>query len=165
MQCDHPDCSESIAHMVKDHITAHSMVAVLQKVDQAGYSFFQCEEGQEREFVRYQHFHCSHTCMKENMRQCLSQHYTEEKLHSIPNGGGTTRMHTIILRGNVSCLVCAAPLINQAYRFCLTQSTPVNYIPDTSNHMFGEWCCSLNHALESALYTIESLEEFILSAV
>lgn len=139
---------------------SHSMWAVLQKVDMNGYNFFQCEEGQEHNFVNYQHFHCCHKHMQAGMVTCLNEHYGEEKLHPIPSGQGTTILHRIVLGGGLSCKVCGSLLTSVAYRFCLTQGLPQIRVPDQGLEHFGEWCCSFEHAKQSALAIIASMEVF-----
>lgn len=137
--------------------TSHSAVAVLQKVDTSGYSFFQCEQGQEYNFVNWQHYHCCHDHMKEGLVDCLNEHYKEEYLHPI-QGGGTTILHKIVLGSNLDCKICQQPLTSVAYRFCLTLCTPVNHVPDESLNETGEWCCSLEHAKQSALSIVGGLQ-------
>jgi hypothetical protein len=152
MQCEH--CQEQ-----HDFEASHSMIAVLQKVDQAGYTFFQCEEAQEYNGVRWQHYHCSHDHMVENFASCIIDHYSEEKLHPIPPGGGTTNIHRIVLKAGLSCKVCSQPLEQVAYRFCLTRCTPVNAVPDGSLDPLANWTCSLEHAQAAAHIIIANLEE------
>lgn len=159
MICDHNMCDTEINHMVSDHITAHSMVAVLQYVDKDGYKFNQCEGGQERKFVNYQHYHCSHSHMQQSMLICLVTHYNESLLHPIAPGSGSTILHKIVLGSKIQCKVCLVPIEVKAYRFCLTLCTPVNVVPDHSQDELGEWCCSLEHALQSALEIIDNLQE------
>ena len=138
---------------------SHSAVAVLQKVDANGYSFYQCDQGQEYNFVNWQHYHCCHDHMKEGFTDCLTDHYAEDKLHPIPVGGGTAILHKVVFGSELACKVCQHPLTSVAYRFCLTRCTPVNDVPDESMNELGEWCCSLEHARQSALSIINTLEE------
>ena len=151
MICEH--CSNDIEGI---HV-AHSAVAVLQKVTPAGYMFYQCEDGQEFNYVTYQHFACDRDHMRNLYQQCVQEHYSEQLLHSIPPGAGTTILHRIVLDRGLTCKVCATPLVHMAYRFCLTVSTPVNFVPDNSLDEQGEWCCSLEHARQSALEIISRL--------
>lgn len=150
--CEHPDCSEKI-----DVASSHSMWAVLQKIDATGYSFFQCEEGQVYNDVNYQHFFCCHAHMLACVQGCVIEHYKEEFLHA-PDGGGSTILHKIVLTNNLVCKLCQAPLVSVAYRFCLTQGTPQNRVPDESLNHLAEWCCSLDHARQSALAIITAME-------
>jgi hypothetical protein len=151
MICEH--CSDSIEGI---HV-AHSAVAVLQKVTPEGYTFYQCEDGQEYAYVTYQHFSCTHEHMIQNFGACVSQHYSENLLHPIPSGGGITRLHKIVLRNHLVCIVCQSALEAVAYRFCISICTPINSIPDDSHDQLGGWCCSLEHARQSALSIISSM--------
>ena len=137
---------------------SHSAVAVLQKVETGGYTFYQCDQGQEFGFVTWQHYHCCHDHMKDGLADCLIDHYSEEKLHPIPAGGGTTMLHRVVLGSDLSCKDCGAPLTHVAYRFCLTLCTPYNHVPDESMDELGGWCCSLEHARQSALSLLKGLE-------
>jgi hypothetical protein len=152
MQCEH--CSQE--HEFEE---SHSTIAVLQRVDTDGYTFHQCEQGQDYNGAQWQHWHCSHEHMKANFAACLNDHYAEEHLHPIPPGGGTTNMHSVVLASNLNCKVCQQPLTTVAYRFCITRCTPVNHVPDNSLDELANWCCSLEHARQSALAIIETLEE------
>jgi hypothetical protein len=149
IKCEH--CNEDIGSVE----VSHSAVAVLQYVDTSGYQFFQCEQGQDYAFMNWQHFHCSHAHMKQNFAKCVIEHYTEAALHPIPIGAGSTILHKIVLGSNLSCKICKSLLTNQAYRFCLTHATPVNKVPDESLNELGEWCCSVDHAKQSALAIIQ----------
>jgi len=151
--CEHSDCTSE-----HEFENSHSSVAVLQRVDQGGYTFFQCEQGQDHNFVNWQHYHCCHGHMKEGLSDCLNNHYKEEYLHPV-NGGGTTVLHKIVLGSALSCKVCQQPLSNEAHRFCLTRCTPVNQVPDDSLNDLSEWCCSLAHARQSALAIIEGMTD------
>ena len=152
MQCEH--CSQE--HEFEE---SHSSIAVLQKVDTNGYTFHQCEQGQDYNGVNWQHYHCSHEHMIANFKSCLSEHYQEQDLHPIPSGSGTTNMHRVVLNAKLSCKVCQQPLTQVAYRFCLTRCTPVNDVPDNSLDELANWCCSLDHAKQNAAAIIETLEE------
>lgn len=157
--CHH--CDDDISHMLTEtHIHAHSAGAVLQKVDRNGYYFHQCSLGQKHKHVTWQHYHCSHQHMKHGFSACLQDHYTEDLLHTIPPGGGSTILHNIVLESGLSCKICGSLLDTQAYRFCLSVWTPVNHVPDNTHidHL-AQWCCSLDHARQAALQVIESLEE------
>lgn len=151
--CEHSECTTE-----HDLEVSHSMLVVLQKVDSTGYQFFQCEEGQTYQFVNWQHFHCSHKHMVASLPTCLNEHYAEEKLHPIPVGVGTTILHKIVLGSKLACKMCGSPLTSVAYRFCLTMATPINHVPDSSLEDTGEWCCSLDHARQSALAIVASVE-------
>ncbi len=151
--CEHSSCTQP-----HDFVNSHSSIAVLQRVDKSGYTFFQCEEGQEYNFVNWQHWHCSHEHMKENFATCINEHYTEGNLHPI-SGGGTTILHKVVLGSSLCCKVCQQPLTDVAYRLCLTMCTPVNHVPDASMEETGEWCCCLDHAKQSALSTISNLNQ------
>ena len=148
--CEHTECSRTIG--LED---AHSAVAVLQKVDTNGYQFYQCEQGQEVDFARWNHFHCSPEHMKANFAVCIKEHYSENLLHPIPLGAGSTILHRIVLGSKLKCKVCQSALETQAYRFCLTHCTPINSVPDNSMNELGEWCCSLAHAQVQALTHIQ----------
>jgi len=161
MECNHAECNESIANMVGSpgaHIEAHSVVAVLQKVDTAGYTFCQCDQGPEHNFVSYQHYHCSHSHMQQGMISCINEHYSEESLHGIPVGGGSTILHRIVLGSNVECSTCNKLLDGVGYRFCLTAATPYNYLPDGLHTELSSWCCSLEHAKQHAIAVINSMD-------
>lgn len=149
--CEQLGCSEQV-----DVTTSHSLWAVLQKVDASGYSFFQCEEGQEYNDVNYQHFCCCHQHMQQHMMICLNDHYKEELLHA-PRGGSTI-LHKVVLKSNLSCKICQSSLSQVAYRFCLTQGLPQNRVPDESLDSLGEWCCSLDHARQATLAIIASMD-------
>ena len=152
--CEHSDCSND--HSFEE---SHSTIAVLQRVDTDGYTFYQCEGGQQYDGVSWQHYHCSHDHMVAGFSVCVKEHYKEEYLHSIPLGGGTTNLHKKVLGSGLSCKICQKPLDSVAYRLCLTRCTPVNHVPDASMDDISEWCCSLDHAVQSAISIIEQLEE------
>lgn len=152
MQCEH--CSQE-----HDFEESHSTIAVLQRVTAQGYAFHQCEQGQEYNGVNWQHYHCSHEHMKSNFAACLNEHYSEQDLHAIPPGGGTTNLHKVVLGKALSCKICNQPLTSVAYRFCLTRATPVNHVPDGSLDPLAGWCCSLDHARQAALAIVAQLEE------
>lgn len=136
------------------HEISHSMWAVLQKVTKKEYSFYQCEQGQTFRYVNYQHFHCSHAHMIDGMKACIQAHYTEEALHA----PGNTILHKIVLGSGLACTVCQTPLIDQAYRFCLTQGLPFHRVPDQSTEDLQQWCCSLEHARQNTIQLLEGLE-------
>jgi hypothetical protein len=151
LTCEHTDCNDTISID-----NAHSCLVVLQKVEPDGYSFHQCEQGQEFRFVNWQHFHCSHEHMKVVVSDCITSHYSESDL----SGRKFTRFgkfHKIVMGSGLLCKVCQKPLTDVAYRFCLTMATPVNHIPDDSMNELGEWCCSLEHAKESALFIVSNI--------
>ena len=130
-------------------LDSHSMLVVLQKVDTGGYTFFQCENGQEWAYMNYQHFCCSQECMGQAVRACLNEHHQEQHLHPIPPGEGSTILHRIVLGRGLACAVCHAALEAVAYRFVLTRATPYNELPH-SHHGLEGWCCSLEHARSAA---------------
>jgi hypothetical protein len=149
--CEHPACSETTGHE-----EAHSSLVVLQKVDKNGYTYHQCEQGQEVNYLNFQHWHCSHEHMQSGLTRCINEHYAESDLH--PPIAGTTILHRVVLSSHLLCKTCNAPLTDVAYRFCLTLATPINHVPDESQNELGEWCCSLDHARQSALSIIASIE-------
>ncbi len=151
LTCERPQCNNQMG--IEE---AHSIVIVLQKVTPSGYTFFQCEEGQEFRFMNWQHFYCSNTCMGNHLHSCLHEHHAEEKLHPIPTGMGSTIIHKVVLGSELLCKVCQAPLATNAYRFCATRATPYNLVFDESQNELGEWCCSLEHARQSASSTIQA---------
>ena len=136
---------------------AHSMLVVLQKVDQSGYSFFQCESGSLVHGHTFQHWHCSRDEMLIGVQDCINNHHDEQFLQSVPVS--QVRLHMHVLNAGLICKVCQEPLKEQAYRFCLTVATPSNYVPDESHDSSKEWCCSLDHARQSALSILDSLKE------
>ncbi len=129
------------------------MVVVLQKVTPDGYSYYQCEDGAEVNTLTFQHWFCNHSEMIVGVRQCIDEHYPEEKL--IPISPREVRLHRTVLKAGLKCKVCGVPLTTQAYRFCLTHAEPVNSVPDDSMNELGEWTCSLEHARQSALKYIQ----------
>lgn len=151
LTCEH--CAANIATVE----VSHSLVAVLQKVDSSGYSFFQCESGQDYSFVNYQHFECCQACLKAKMADCITNHYGESSLHPIPAWGGSTILHKVVLGSNLVCKLCNAALSTSGYRIGLTLCTPVNSVPDESQNERGEWCCSLEHAQQSALAIVSNI--------
>jgi len=150
--CEHDVCNEQ-----SEIEAAHSCVIVLQKVDKSGYSFHQCEQGQEVNCLNYQHWHCSHDHMQVGLTRCINEHYDEVDLHPIPTGEGRTILHRMVFGSMLECKVCGSHLKDVAYRFCLTMATPINAIPDDSHNELGEWCCSLDHAKQSALSIVSSM--------
>jgi hypothetical protein len=128
---------------------AHSMVVVLQKVTPYGYFYYQCEDGAEVNTLTFQHWYCSHEEMVAGVKECINEHHLEEKLIAIPPT--QVRLHKTVLKAGLRCKMCGAPLQSVAYRFCLTHAEPVNSVPDDSMNELGEWCCSLEHARQSAL--------------
>jgi hypothetical protein len=136
--CEHTECAEKVHHE-----QAHSCLIVLQKVDKEGYYYFQCEQGQTMHYHNYQHWHCSHKHMKSGVIECIDSHYKEIDLHKPESG--TTRLHKMVLNGQ-PCEICSESLVNQAYRFCITPATPVNYELHDHTAILGGWCCSLDHA-------------------
>lgn len=149
LTCEHPVCSKKMIALEE----SNSTIAVLQKVTSEKYSYFQCEQGAEVNRMRFQHWHCSGHCMREHLATCLQDHYSEEALHDIPPGGGTTTLHTVVLSAGLCCGVCQSPLDSQAYRFCLTRATPYNQTLNDHSELAG-WCCSLEHARQAALALI-----------
>lgn len=131
------------------------MVIVLQKVTPDGYSFYQCDSGAEYSGLTYQHFHCNRDEMLAGVKVCINEHYDEGKLIAV--SPREVRLHKTVLHAGIDCLWCGVPLSGEAYRFCLTHATPENSIPDDSMNELGEWCCSLEHAKQSVLKTIDSI--------
>src|SRR5258708_4051969 len=63
----------------------HSMTVVLQKCDAIkGYSWVQCETGQDYNFMNFQHFTCNPDCMKNQVIGCITTHYQESDLIPVP---------------------------------------------------------------------------------
>jgi len=151
--CEHPSCNDTVSIE-----NAHSCVVVLQKVEPDGYSFFQCEQGQKFRFVNWQHFHCSKGHMLAALPDCIMKHYNESDL-SDRKFTSYGRFHKIVMGSGLTCKMCQKPLTEAAYRFCLTYATPINLIPDDSHNELGEWCCSIEHAKQSVLLTIDGLKE------
>lgn len=134
--------------------TAYSMLVVLQKSDStSGSSFFQCDTGTEYNTLTYQHWCDDKNCMKTKVASCINSHFAENSLTLDPN----VNFHKAVLKAGLSCKVCSTALSSTAYRFCLTLATPVNSVPDNSLSDFGEWCCSLAHAQQSALAIVNGL--------
>lgn len=132
---------------------SHSMLVVLQKIDHSGYSWYQCTNGKFIDGHTYQHWHCSKEDMLSGVKECIVKHHDESYLQSVPST--QVGLHKHVFYANLYCKVCQSPLNEQAYRFCLTVATPVNYIADDSHDMLGEWCCSLEHARISAMKNLE----------
>lgn len=149
MQCE--QCSSDISSVEE----AHSMLIVLQKVDRAGYSFYQCENGSLVHGHNWQHWHCSKEEMISGVHDCITNHHDEQFLQSVPKS--QVRLHKHILNAGLICKVCQEPLKDQAYRFCLTVATPANYVPDESHDSHGEWNCSLEHARQNAIKTLQEM--------
>jgi len=149
--CEHGACGN--AH---EHSESHSMWAVLQKVTPAGYTYFQCEQGQDFRWVNYQHFHCCHGHMLAGMAACIEEHYGEEQMQA---PGGATILHKLALQSGLICQQCQAPLTHQAYRFCLTQGLPWHRSDNSEHEHTMNWCCSLEHAKEQVLLVIKSIPE------
>lgn len=140
--------------------TSHSIVIVLQRVHiTEGYSFHQCEQGQTVNHLSFQHFCTCCGNMKAVARDCISHHYEQTDLSPIPSGGGTTRLHQIVLNADLTCKISNIPLSTVAYRFCLTQATPVCIPLDESQDMLKEWCATLELAKQSALEIIDNIAE------
>jgi hypothetical protein len=149
--CEHCDSA------VDDHINAHSMWAVLQKVSADGYSWFQCAEGQTFRDVNYQHFHCDHDHMITGMLRCIESHYQEATLQKATG----TNLHSVVLQAGLLCKACHNPLTKEAYRFCLTQGLPFHRVPDNSTEAKEQWCCSLEHAKICVRQVLQAMEEHI----
>ena len=150
MQCE--QCSTDMTGVEE----AHSMLVVLQKVDRIrGYSFYQCEQGSMVDGHTFQHWHCSKEEMIDGVKACIHDHHMEQLLQSVPSS--QVRLHTFVLNAGLSCKVCQDPLKDQAYRFCITVATPINYSPDQSHDSGGEWCCTLEHARDNAVHTLEGI--------
>lgn len=151
MKCE--NCNQTIIPEI-----SHSTVVVLQKLSKTdGYTFFQCEEGNEFHNMRYQHFCCGTYCMQQKLLGCINEHYLEEHLHPI-TVGGTTTLHEIVLSAGRTCAVCNEALSDVCYRFCLTHATPFCQ-PLNDQSDYGEWCCSLDHAKQNATSTINNIKE------
>lgn len=140
---------ELCGHIIPSVEESHSMLVVLQSVTSRGYSYYQCDEGAEYGGLSNQHFHCCHEDMVSGVRQCIMEHYSEGLLIPVPPQ--QVRLHRTVLNASLKCKICGSGLISTAYRFCLTHATPENSIPDDSMNDLGEWCCSLDHAIQSAL--------------
>lgn len=151
MNCEH--CSNEIPG-VED---AHSMLIVLQKVGQNGYSWYQCEQGGYVDGHSFQHWHCSKEEMVSGVKICLNDHHMEQLLQSVPSN--QVRLHVHVLNAGLLCWMCHKPLDEHAYRFCLTVATPQNKIIGESHSSIGDWCCSLEHA---RAYAIKYLDEELL---
>jgi hypothetical protein len=138
---------------------SHSMVAVLQKVSLiSGYTFFQCDGSpQFINYVNYQHWYADKENLIKGMTECITTHYSEGSLHTIPLGQGSTQLAAIVLGAGLTCKVSGIPLTMVAYRFCLTRCTPVCNVPDNSHDQLAEWCSTLELAQESAVATIARL--------
>lgn len=138
---------------------AHSMVAVLQKVDLvSGYTFYQCDKSpQFVNYVNYQHWHADKENLIKGMTECITSHYSEGLLHTIPPGQGSTQLPAIVLGAGLTCKMSGVPLVTAAYRFCLMHCTPVASIPDNSHDQLGEWCATLALAQKSAIEIIASI--------
>ena len=148
MQCEH--CNEELQEMY----LSHSMLIVLQKVDRNGYSWFQCDDGSLVDNHTFQHWHCSKQHMLSGVEICINEHYNEEKLTPPPY---PVSIHKHVLNTGVECKYCKDALIEKAYRFCLTVATPINYVPDESHNIVGEWCCSLDHARLQAIENLKNV--------
>lgn len=135
---------------LSDPANSPSIVIVLQKVEPSGYTFYQCDDGQEFQYLTLQHFHCSQRCLRSGVEKCLTEHYDEEKLHPIPVGEGRTVLHKIVAANVHNCVWCKKPLNGVAYRFLLTHATPINRTIHTHYETIG-WCCSLSCARARAL--------------
>lgn len=138
---------------------SHSSVIVLQKVSGNDYMYYQCDQGQFAHGHTWQHWNCSHDCMKSSLTECVNEHYSEEKLHPIQSG--STTLHHLVLRSGCVCSICQSPLSITAYRFCVTRATPLNAVEDGSHDALTGWCCSLDHAKMNVLSYIGSIEEVI----
>lgn len=137
---------------------AHSMLIVLQKVNKIeGYSFYQCDKGNNIVNGRtMQHWHCNKDEMKVNVIKCINEHFKKEYLKCMPVN--EIPLHNIILCQGLKCKVCFNDLSFEAYRFCLTNATPINNIPDESFNILKEWTCSFEHAKQSVIKTIKEME-------
>jgi hypothetical protein len=150
--CEHEQCSSPVSIEGE----AHSCLIVLQKVDKDGYSYYQCDSGQEANFMTFQHWHCCQRHMQSNLIHCIQDHYQEYLLHKPEMG--TTILHRKVLGSMLECKICGVRLRTEAYRFCLTVATPINSLIDSSHSdELAEWCCSLDHAKEVASEYISRL--------
>src|SRR6266436_2956395 len=118
MNCE--TCQTNIATIEE----AHSMVIVLQRVTPDGYSYYQCDLGEEYGGLTFQHWHCNRTEMLAGVKVCINGHHDESLLTPVP--ASQVRLHKTVLHAGLVCKVCGASLTTQAYRFCLTHATPVN---------------------------------------
>lgn len=148
----------NLEHEITD---SHSMLIVLQKADTISSSLFQCDKGTEHNTLTFQHWNCCHSHMITSVLYCLSNHFNESDLKTYEG----VNFHKFIMKAGLNCKVCGVPLDTTAYRFCLTNATPVNYVPDLSTTEKGEWCCSLNHAQQSALDIVRQLVEVKLEGI
>lgn len=145
---------------ISSPLAAHSMLIHLQKVTPDGYTYGQCQLGTEVNYHKGQHWYCSEHEMVGELPTCINTHHTEDMLHGIEPGAGKTILHTIVLEKNqLACKVCAAALTTQAYRICLQIALPYNAIPDNQSDELQGWCCSLEHAKQSALATLASIQQ------
>jgi len=136
---------------------SHSTLVVLQHVGPNGYKYYQCDQGEPVDGHTWQHWNCSHDCMRSSLLECVEQHYSEALLH--PPLSGTTNLHLQIAREHLACPVCQADIAEVGYRFCFTRATPINAVEDgTLHHLLG-WCCSLDHAKIAASAYIDHAEE------
>lgn len=144
-------CSKNASHPR----AMHSMLIPLQKVTLYGYSDYQCDNGVEYNYINKQHWHCSEDCMLSNLEKCINTHYTENKF-SEPNNS-SINLHRIVFGAHLNCKVCNSPLTELAYRFCLVMATPYNKFMDEHIDETKEWCCSLEHAKQSAIQMLEEI--------
>jgi hypothetical protein len=149
MQCEH--CNNDVAYN-----DAHSMIIVLQKCTTYGYSWMQCERGNLVDGHNFQHWHCGIDHMQASVKRCISEHYSEDALISVPVT--QVRLHRQVLAACLICKICQERIIDTAYRFALTVATPFNWIPDDSQDVLGGWCCSLDHARQHAHLAIDSIK-------
>lgn len=136
---------------------SHTCIAVLQQVGPNGYRYYQCEQGGYVDGHTWQHWNCSHSCMKDALFECIEHHYTENLLH--PPLSGTTNIHQQVKLAHLSCPVCHVNIGEVAYRFCVTRATPKNASEDGTLYELYGWCCSLEHAKIVAKAYIEHMVE------
>jgi hypothetical protein len=157
MNCEHCQTTVEGVH------TAHSLLIVLQKVDTSSYSYYQCGFSEDEHISKWQHWGCSHNHMLEMARQCVNEHHLEEKLERIPPR--QVRLHLYVLQAGLKCKLCQGELTQVAYRFCTSRATPFSENFDNSLSDTGEWCCSLEHAQQSVLQTLNRYTNASFSAV
>lgn len=151
VSCEHCQCT------IETPEKAHSMLVVLQRIDTSGYAWSQCEQGAKNAHNHtYQHWHCGQATMLGGVTKCVREHYQENGLTRVP--ATQVQVHKAVLGTGLNCKVCRQALKTVAYRFCLTHATPENSVPDESHDELKEWCCSLEHARQSALATVASIQ-------
>lgn len=150
MLCEQNNCRNEI-----EVVNSHSIIATVQYVHKTkGYAYTYCRQGQMYNGQNVQHFCCTKECMLSQMKECLSSH-EHEPLTYIPVE--QVHFHTVVLSRDLKCALCDNSLEEEAYRICLCYATPVSHMINEGHTEFGEWCCSLEHAKQLALRTINTL--------